>query len=84
MAGHDIPTLRTERLILRVPAATDFPAYAALLASPAIPSTCQTVWERIGLPGTLSDQRLPRAAAWGGYPGGLTVTKGESLFPRKG
>ena len=30
-----------------------------------------------------TDQRLPAAAAWGGYPGGLTVTKGESLFPRK-
>ena len=55
----------------------------ALLASPAIPSTSQTVWERIGLPGTLSEQRLPDAAAWGGYPGGLAVTKGESLFPRK-
>lgn len=34
MARHGIPTLRTERLILRVPIMADFPAYAALLASP--------------------------------------------------
>ena len=55
----------------------------AVLASPAIPDTAQTVWERIGLPGLVSDQRIPAAAAWGAYPGGLTVTKGESLFPRR-
>jgi methionyl-tRNA synthetase len=55
----------------------------AILASPAIPDTCQTVWERLGLDGRVDAQRLPAAAEWGGYPGGLTVTKGESLFPRK-
>jgi hypothetical protein len=31
----------------------------------------------------VEDQRVPAAATWGGYPGGLTVTKGEALFPRK-
>jgi methionyl-tRNA synthetase len=55
----------------------------AVLASPAIPETCQTVWERLGLSGRVDDQRLPDAAVWGGYPGGLVVTKGESLFPRR-
>jgi methionyl-tRNA synthetase len=55
----------------------------ALLASPAIPTTAQTIWERIGLPGRVEDQRLPADAAWGGYPGGLTVTKAAPLFPRK-
>ena len=54
----------------------------AILASPAIPDTAQAVWERIGLTGQVADQRLPAAAAWGGYPGGLAVTKGDSLFPR--
>ena len=48
-----------------------------------MPDTAQAVWERIGLPGALTDQRLPGAAAWGGYPGGLTVTKGAPLFPRR-
>ena len=55
----------------------------ALLASPAIPDTAQAVWERIGLAGAVSDQRLPDAAGWGGYSGGLTVTKGEPMFPRR-
>jgi methionyl-tRNA synthetase len=54
-----------------------------LLANPALPSTTQEIWRRIGLPGRIEDQRLPSAAAWGGYPGGLTVEKGEPLFPRK-
>ncbi|MCU1399722.1 MAG: metG [Acidimicrobiales bacterium] len=55
----------------------------AVLASPAVPDTAQAVWERIGLAGLVTDQRLPKAAAWGGYPGGLTVTKGEPMFPRR-
>ena len=55
----------------------------AILASPAVPQAAQAVWSRIGLPGSVSDQRLPDAASWGGYPGGLTVVKGDPLFPRK-
>jgi methionyl-tRNA synthetase len=55
----------------------------AVLASPALPTTCQAVWERLGLPGAVVDQRLPEAATWGGYPGGATVVKGDGLFPRK-
>jgi methionyl-tRNA synthetase len=41
------------------------------------------VWSRLGLGGSVTDQRLPEAAAWGGYPGGLEVIKGDPLFPRK-
>jgi methionyl-tRNA synthetase len=55
----------------------------AVLASPAVPSAAQAIWERIGLGGRVEDQRLPKAAAWGGYPGGLPVRKGDALFPRK-
>jgi methionyl-tRNA synthetase len=54
----------------------------AVLASPAIPAAAVEVWRRIGLPGTPTDQRLPGAAAWGGYPGGLPVETGPPLFPR--
>jgi methionyl-tRNA synthetase len=54
----------------------------ALLASPAIPAAAEEIWRRIGLPGSVSSQRLPEAAAWGGYPGGLPVEKGPPLFPR--
>ncbi len=55
----------------------------AILASPAMPTVCQDLWERLGLPGLVADQRVPDACAWGGYPGGLPVVKGDSLFPRK-
>jgi methionyl-tRNA synthetase len=54
----------------------------AILASPAIPSTSEAIWQRIGLSGSPLDQRVPAAATWGGYPGGLPVEKGAGLFPR--
>jgi methionyl-tRNA synthetase len=54
----------------------------AVLAGPALPTTTAEIWRRIGLPGAPADQRLPAAAVWGGYPGGLPVEKGEPLFPR--
>ncbi len=53
-----------------------------VLASPACPRACAEIWRRIGLPGAVADQRLPAAATWGGYPGGLPVEKGTPLFPR--
>ncbi|MGK2929001.1 MAG: class I tRNA ligase family protein, partial [Acidimicrobiales bacterium] len=55
----------------------------AILASPAVPRSSREIWTRIGLKGSPEDQRLPDAAAWGGYPGGLPVTKGDPLFPRR-
>jgi methionyl-tRNA synthetase len=54
----------------------------SILAFPATPNTSPEIWRRIGLDGEITDQRLPEAGTWGGYPGGLTVTKGEPLFPR--
>ncbi len=54
----------------------------SVLASPALPNTAPQIWQRIGLDGSPSGQQLPVAADWGGYPGGLTVTKGAPLFPR--
>jgi methionyl-tRNA synthetase len=55
----------------------------AILASPAVPVAAQAIWDRIGLPGRVEDQRLPTAGKWGGYPGGRPVVKGDPLFPRK-
>ncbi|MDQ4069553.1 MAG: methionine--tRNA ligase [Actinomycetota bacterium] len=55
----------------------------AVLASPALPSATAEVWRRLGLDGSPADQRLPAAAAWGGYAGGLRVEKGKPLFPRR-
>lgn len=53
-----------------------------LLASPAVPTTSAEIWRRLGLE-DLPSQRLPDGARWGGYPGGLPVEKGPSLFPRR-
>ncbi len=55
----------------------------SLLVWPAMPRTSAAIWQRIGLAGSPSDQRLPGAATWGGYPGGLPVEKGDALFPRR-
>jgi len=55
----------------------------AVLVSPAMPSTAREVWRRIGMIGAPEDERLPGAAVWGGYSGGLTVEKGNPLFPRR-
>ncbi len=55
----------------------------ALLASPALPETCATIWSRLGLSGRPQDSVVPADAAWGGYPGGLPVDKGAPLFPRR-
>jgi methionyl-tRNA synthetase len=54
----------------------------AVLVSPALTRAAQEIWRRIGLAGSVADQRLPEAARWGGYPGGLKVEKGSPLFPR--
>ncbi len=55
----------------------------ALLASPAMPATAKEIWRRIGLAGSPEECRVPADARWGGYPGGLAVTKGDPLFPRR-
>ncbi|HWC10446.1 MAG TPA: methionine--tRNA ligase [Acidimicrobiales bacterium] len=55
----------------------------AVLASPALPRATAEIWRRLGLPGAPTDQRLPAAAEWGGYPGDLPVEKGPPLFPRR-
>ncbi|MPY93702.1 MAG: methionine--tRNA ligase [Acidimicrobiia bacterium] len=55
----------------------------SVLAFPAMPGVCRQVWSRIGLDASPEDQLLPAAAKWGGYPGGLSVTKAAPLFPRR-
>jgi methionyl-tRNA synthetase len=54
----------------------------AVLASPALTRAPSEIWRRIGLSGSPADARLPDAAKWGGYPGGLAVERGAPLFPR--
>jgi methionyl-tRNA synthetase len=59
----------------------------AVLVSPVLFKVAPEIWRRIGLEG--SPEAPGNAAvedgvlAWGGYPGGLPVTKGSPIFPRR-
>jgi len=54
----------------------------AILANPALPTTTQEIWSRIGLAGKITDLRIGKDTQWGQYTGGKTVVKGQPLFPR--
>jgi methionyl-tRNA synthetase len=48
-----------------------------------MPETAREIWRRIGLAGSPEESRVPADVRWGGYPGGLAVTKADPLFPRR-
>jgi methionyl-tRNA synthetase len=54
----------------------------SILANPALPTTTQEIWNRIGLPGNIADLRINTDTKWGQYTGGTQVVKGQPLFPR--
>lgn len=54
-----------------------------LLAFSAIPDTAREIWRRIGMTGNIEDCRIPTDTAWGLYPAGAPVEKGDPLFPRR-
>jgi methionyl-tRNA synthetase len=54
----------------------------ALLVSPIMPGAAARLWEQLGIPEPLGEQRLPGDALWGGLAPGTPTTKGDSLFPR--
>ena len=56
----------------------------AVLASPALPTTCAEVWRRIGLDGSPHDQRLPAAAAVGRLPRRGAGHQGRPALPATG
>lgn len=53
---------------------------AALLVSPVMPATARTMWRQLGLEGTPEEAGF--AAAESPFPAGITVAKGDVLFPR--
>jgi methionyl-tRNA synthetase len=54
----------------------------AILISPMMPAAAARLWEQLGIPDPLEDQRLADAAAWGRLPAGTRTRKGDALFPR--
>ncbi|MFY9587778.1 MAG: methionine--tRNA ligase [Actinomycetota bacterium] len=53
----------------------------AILLSPVMPGACERLWEQLGLPEKLADQRISDAV-WGRLAPGTLVRKGDGLFPR--
>jgi methionyl-tRNA synthetase len=54
----------------------------AVFASPIMPAAAARLWEQLGIPEPLADQRLPEASRWGLIAPGTKTNRGESLFPR--
>jgi len=57
----------------------------AVLYHPVMPATMRELWQQLGAEqalGPIGEQRVQEAGAWGLLPAGVTVTKGEALFPR--
>jgi methionyl-tRNA synthetase len=57
----------------------------AVLLNPVMPRVSGLLWDSLGAEsalGALAAQRVDEAAQWGKLPAGVTVTKGEILFPR--
>jgi methionyl-tRNA synthetase len=54
----------------------------AILATPAMPSTCEEIWGRIGLRGAPSDDVFAVSTRWGLYEATAPIVKGDPLFPR--
>lgn len=58
----------------------------AVLVSPVMPDSAEEVWSRLGLSGSPAEKGNAGPAGvleWGGYPGGVNVTRGAPLFPRR-
>jgi methionyl-tRNA synthetase len=54
----------------------------AILLSPVMPGAAARLWEQLGIPEPLAEQRLEEASRWGGITPGTRTTKGPGLFPR--
>ena len=57
----------------------------AVLLHAALPKATVELWRQVGAEsalGPISEQRIADIGRWGQLPSGVTVTKGDSLFPR--
>lgn len=55
---------------------------AALMLVPAMPEAPEKIWHQLGLDGDPRSQRWPDASRWGLFPAGVSVRRGDPLFPR--
>jgi methionyl-tRNA synthetase len=75
---------RRERLATILWTSAEALRVLAVLLNPFMPKASQRMWVSLGADalGPLAGQRVQDAGRWGQLPAGVTVTKGESLFPR--
>lgn len=73
---------KTEELSAVLYTCVEATRMAAVMVSPVIPWTAQAIWEQLGLPGQVTDQRLPMTQTWGAYPVGITAGQPAPIFPR--
>ncbi|MEX0754640.1 MAG: methionine--tRNA ligase [Actinomycetota bacterium] len=76
-----VPEARNELAGVLYAAAETLRVLAVMIA-PVMPAAAARLWEQLGIPEPIGDQRLPAGTEWGGLVPGTATTKGESLFPR--
>ena len=54
----------------------------AVLISPVMPDAAGKLWAKLGLPETLEQQRFPASVQPGLLPAGVSVDRGDLLFPK--
>ncbi len=55
--------------------------HVTILISPVMPNVAAKVWQQLGLDAATAGQDW-EALAWGGFPAGTKIQRGEALFPR--
>ncbi|MBS4025757.1 MAG: methionine--tRNA ligase, partial [Clostridia bacterium] len=53
-----------------------------VLSIPFMPGMAGKVWNQLGIAGEADAHTWESARAWGGVPAGVTIERGEALFPR--
>jgi len=74
--------VRTSRLQTVMRTLLEVNRQVAVLLSPVMPETSETMLARLGIKRRVLDLRLEEDTGWGGLEEGTAVQKGEALFPR--
>lgn len=70
------------RLLTVIRSLLELNRVAAVLISPFMPQTAESMLERLGIPKKAMDLRFEEDARWGILQEGTPVVKGDALFPR--
>ena len=70
-----------ERLARTLSTAAEALRIISILAHPVLPNATQRIWQQLGRPERLEDQRIDQVK-WGAAPGETRIGKLEAIFPR--